>query len=182
MTTNLSNLQKKYKTEILGNFAKEENLNIMEAPIIKKVVVSIGLGESIKNSKILDQGVENLTKITGQKAVTTIAKKSIATFKLREGMAIGAKVTLRDKMAFDFIEKVVNIVLPRVRDFRGISGKSFDQQGNYNFGITEISVFPEINPEQQIASSGVQITVTMSSKSKEHSVKMLKLLGFPFKD
>lgn len=175
------NLQEKYNKEIVKEFVSADRCNVFEVPKIEKIVLNIGLGEALKNSKLLDQAVENLAKICGQAPVKTIAKKSIATFKLREGYPIGAKVTVRGKRAYDFVDKLITIVLPRVRDFRGISADAFDKSGNYNLGITEIAVFPEINPEELIANHGVQITVVIKAKSKEDSLELLKKIGFPFK-
>jgi large subunit ribosomal protein L5 len=155
--------------------------NIMEVPRLQKVVLNMGLGEAIQNIKLLDAAAEELKTIAGQKPVVTRAKKSIAAFKLREGMPIGCMVTLRRNRMYDFFYKLVNIALPRVRDFRGISGKAFDGRGNYSLGIKEHIIFPEINYDKIDRIKGLNISVITSAQSDEEGKELLKLLGMPFK-
>ncbi len=156
--------------------------NIMEVPRLKKVVLNMGLGEAIQNIKLLDAATEELKTIAGQKPVVTRAKKSIAAFKLREGMPIGCMVTLRRQRMYDFFYKLVNIALPRVRDFRGISGKAFDGRGNYSLGIKEHIIFPEIDYDKIDRIKGLNISVVTSAKSDEEGKELLRLLGMPFRN
>ena len=156
--------------------------NIMEVPRLLKVVLNMGLGEAIQNIKLLDAAVEELKAIAGQKPVITRAKKSIAAFKLREGMPIGCMVTLRRERMYDFFYKLVNIALPRVRDFRGISGKAFDGRGNYSLGIKEHIIFPEIDYDKIDRIKGLNISVVTSAKSDEEGKELLRLLGMPFRN
>ena len=154
---------------------------IMQAPRLMKIVVNIGVGEAINNSKLLDAAVEDLTVITGQKPIITKAKKSIAAFKLREGVAIGCKVTLRGERMYDFYDKLVSAALPRVRDFRGLSKDSFDGHGNYTIGIKEQLIFPEINYDKVLKIRGMDIVIVTNAKTDEEGRELLKLLGMPFK-
>ncbi len=156
--------------------------NIMEVPRLKKVVLNMGLGEAIQNIKLLDAATEELKTIAGQKPVVTRAKKSIAAFKLREGMPIGCMVTLRRQRMYDFFYKLVNIALPRVRDFRGISGKAFDGRGNYSLGIKEHIIFPEIDYDKIDRIKGLNISVVTSAQSDEEGKELLRLLGMPFRN
>ncbi|MFH2044578.1 MAG: 50S ribosomal protein L5 [Pseudomonadota bacterium] len=156
--------------------------NRMQVPKIEKVVVNIGLGEAIHNIKLLDSAVEELKIITGQKPVITRAKKSIAAFKLRAGMPIGCMVTLRKDRMYDFFDKLVNITLPRVRDFRGVSGKAFDGSGNYTLGIKEHIIFPEIDYDKIEKIKGLNICVVTSATTDKEGKELLKLLGVPFKN
>jgi large subunit ribosomal protein L5 len=172
-----------YETEIRPQLIKEFNYqNVMEVPKLRHVVLNMGLGEAIQNIKILDNAVEELTLIAGQKPVITRAKKSIASFKLRENMPIGCMVTLRRDRMFDFLDKLIHVALPRVRDFRGVSAKSFDGRGNYTLGIREHIIFPEINYDQIDKIKGMNITVVTSSKTDEEGRSLLKLLGMPFRN
>lgn len=155
--------------------------NPMEAPNVKKVVVNIGLGEALDNAKALDAAVGDLTTVTGQKPVVTLARKSIANFKLREGRAIGAKVTLRGERMWSFLDRLMNVALPRVRDFRGISPASFDGRGNYTLGLREQLVFPEIDYDKIDKVRGMEITVVTSATNDEHARRMLSLMGMPFR-
>lgn len=155
--------------------------NSMQIPQIKKIVLNMGLGEAVQNPKIVEGAAEELSRIAGQKAVITKAKKSIATFKLREGMPIGCRVTLRGEMMYNFFSKLVNIALPRVRDFRGLSPKSFDGRGNYSLGITEQIIFPEIDYDKIDKIKGLNITIVTSANTDEEGRSLLKLLGMPFK-
>jgi large subunit ribosomal protein L5 len=153
----------------------------MQVPRIEKIIINMGVGEAVQNSKALDNAVENLTLISGQKPVITQAKKSIAGFKLREGMAIGAKVTLRGKRMFHFLDKLINVVLPRVRDFRGISAKSFDGRGNYSLGLKEQLIFPEISYDQIDKIRGMDVVIVTTANTDEEARGLLTLLGMPFR-
>jgi len=155
--------------------------NVMQLPQIKKIVLNMGLGEAVTNPKIVDGAAEELTRIAGQKAIITKAKKSIATFKLREGMPIGCCVTLRGDKMWDFLSKLVNIALPRVRDFRGLNPKGFDGRGNYSMGIQEQIIFPEIDYDKIDKIKGLNITIVTSAGTNEEGRSLLKNLGMPFK-
>jgi large subunit ribosomal protein L5 len=155
--------------------------NPMQIPKIEKVVVNMGLGEAIHNIKIIDSAVEELKQISGQQPVVTRAKKSIAAFKLREGMPIGCMVTLRKNRMYDFLNKLINVALPRVRDFRGISGKAFDGAGNYSLGIKEQLIFPEIDYDKIDKIKGLNISIVTTAKTNEEGKALLKLMGMPFK-
>jgi large subunit ribosomal protein L5 len=154
----------------------------MEVPQIKKIVVNMGLGEAIQNVKILDSATTELGLITGQKSVITKAKKSIATFKLREGMPIGCMVTLRKDRMFEFLDRLINVSLARVRDFKGVSGKAFDGKGNYTLGIKDQLIFPEINYDNVDKIKGMNITIVTSAKTDEEGKALLKYLGMPFRN
>ncbi len=156
--------------------------NIMQVPKLEKIVLNIGMGEAIQNIKVLDSAVEELTTIAGQRPVITRAKKSIAAFKLRTGMPIGCMVTLRKQRMFDFLNKLVNIALPRVRDFRGVSGKAMDGRGNYSLGIKEQIIFPEIDYDKIDKIKGMNITIVTTAKTDEEGKELLKQLGMPFKN
>ena len=155
--------------------------NVMEIPQIKKIVLNMGLGEAVQNPKIVEGAANELTMIAGQKAVITKAKKSIATFKLREGMPIGCCVTLRGDKMYNFFSKLVNIALPRVRDFRGLSPKGFDGRGNFSMGVQEEIIFPEIDYDKIDKIKGLNITIVTSAKTDEEGAFLLRLLGMPFK-
>ena len=156
--------------------------NVMQVPKLEKITLNMGLGEAVQNIKILDSAVEELTLISGQKAVITKAKRSIAVYKLREGMPIGVKVTLRRNCMLDFFDKLVNIALPRVRDFRGVSGKAFDGRGNYSLGIREQIIFPEINFDKIDKVKGLNISIVTTAKTDEEGKELLRLLGMPFRN
>jgi large subunit ribosomal protein L5 len=156
--------------------------NIMQVPKLEKIVLNIGLGEAIHNIKLLDSALEELKIIAGQQPVVTRAKKSIASFKLREGMPIGCRVTLRHNRMYDFYNKLVNIALPRVRDFRGLSVKAFDSHGNYTLGIKEHIIFPEIDYDKIDSIKGLNITIVTSAKTDEEGKELLKLMGMPFRN
>lgn len=178
----MSRLKTLYVEEIRPLLMKEFNYrNIMEAPKLQKIVLNIGLGEAIQNIKLLDNAVEELALIAGQRPVITRAKKSIASFKLREKMPIGCMVTLRRDRMYDFFEKLVHITLPRVRDFRGISAKSFDGRGNYTLGIREQIIFPEINYDKIDKVKGLNITIQTTAKTDEEGRFLLKAMGLPFR-
>jgi large subunit ribosomal protein L5 len=155
--------------------------NAMQVPKIEKIVLNMGLGEAVQNPKIVEGAADELTKIAGQKAVVTKAKKSIATFKLREGMPIGCRVTLRGDRMFDFFSKLVNIALPRVRDFRGLSLKTFDGRGNFSMGVKEQIIFPEIDYDKIDKIKGLNITIVTSAKTDDEALFLLKQLGMPFR-
>jgi len=156
--------------------------NRMEVPRLEKIVINMGLGEAIQNIKILDSAVQELSQITGQKPIITKAKKSIAQFKLRTGMPIGCMVTLRKERMYEFFSRLVNIALPRVRDFKGVSGKSFDGRGNYSLGIREQLIFPEIHYDKIDKVKGMNIIIVTTAKTDEEGKELLKLLGMPFRN
>lgn len=177
-----SRLYKKYKEQVVPALVERFQYgNIMEVPKLEKVVVNIGLGDAKENPKLLESAAEELAQITGQRPVITRARKSIANFKLREGQAIGTKVTLRGKKMYDFLDKLMNISLPRVRDFRGVSATSFDGRGNYALGIKEQLIFPEIVYDQVEDIHGMDIVVVTTAKTDEEAKAFLELLGMPFK-
>lgn len=178
----MNRLYEKYTNEVVPQMMKDFNYtSIMEVPKIEKVVVNIGVGDAIANSKYLDEAVEELAAITGQAPVVTKAKKSIANFKLREGMPIGCKVTLRSEKMYEFLDKLFNISLPRVRDFRGVSDTSFDGRGNYTLGIKEQVIFPEIDFDKVNRTRGMDIVIVTTANTNEESKAFLKGMGMPFK-
>ena len=178
----LSRLKEKYHGEVVPALMKEFGYrSIMAVPRIKSVVLNMGLGEAIQNIKILDSGVEELTGIAGQKAVITKAKRSIAGFKLRQGMPIGCMVTLRRDRMFDFLDKLFNVALPRVKDFRGLSDKSFDGRGNCSIGIKEHIIFPEIDYDKVDKMKGLNISIVTTAKTDAEGLYLLKHLGMPFR-
>jgi len=173
--------RERYTQEVLPELKNKLGYaNVMELPRIEKIVVGIGLGEAIQNSKALDSAERDLTTITGQKPVVTKAKKSIATFKLRAGMPVGMMVTLRGKRMYDFYDRLVGIVLPRIRDFRGVSADAFDGRGNYSLGMKEQIVFPEIDYDKIEKIRGLQVTIVTSAKRDDDARLLLKLMGMPF--
>ncbi len=177
-----ASLKNRYTEEIAPALVKSLNLNnIMQVPKIQKVVVNIGVGEALDNAKALDGAVEDLTKITGQRPVITKARKSISNFKLREGRAIGVKVTLRGERMWSFLDRLMNVALPRVRDFRGISPNSFDGRGNYTLGLREQLVFTEINYDQIDKVRGMEVSIVTSAKTDEEGRELLRMLGMPFR-
>jgi large subunit ribosomal protein L5 len=178
----LSRLKEFYEKEAVPALMKEFGYkSIMAVPRLRKVVLNMGLGEAIYNIKVLDKGVEELTLIAGQKAVVTKAKRSIASFKLREGMPIGCMVTLRHAKMFDFIDKLFNVALPRLRDFRGLSDKVFDGRGNCTVGIKEQIIFPEIEYDKIEKVRGLNVSIVTSGRKDEEAYFLLKLLGMPFR-
>jgi large subunit ribosomal protein L5 len=179
----MSRLREIYSSEIVPKLRNEFSYkSSMEVPQIKKIVVNMGLGEAIQNVKILDSATTELGLITGQKSVITKAKKSIATFKLREGMPIGCMVTLRRDRMYEFLDRLVNVSLARVRDFKGVSGKAFDGKGNYTLGIKDQLIFPEINYDNVDKIKGMNITIVTSAKTDEEGKALLKYLGMPFRN
>jgi len=178
----MSRLQELYTNEIKGQMMEKfQYSSVMELPGLDKIVVNMGVGDAVSNTKLLDAAVEDLTIITGQKPIVTKAKKSIATYKLREGMPIGCKVTLRGERMYDFLDKLISIALPRVRDFRGVSAKAFDGRGNYTLGVKEQLIFPEIDYDKVVKVRGMDIVIVTTAKSDEEAKQLLTLLGMPFK-
>ncbi len=176
-------LKDKYTKEIIPAMMKEFSYkNIMQVPKVQKVVLNVGLGEAIQNIKLLEAAQKELSTITGQKAVITKAKKSIATFKLREGMPIGCKVTLRGSIMYEFLDRLISIALPRIRDFRGVSGKSFDGRGNYSLGIKEQFIFPEIDFDKVEMVHGLDIAICTSAETDKESKALLRYMGIPFRN
>ncbi len=175
-------LKEKYDNEIIPQMMKGLGYkNRLAVPRIEKIVLNIGLGEATSNPKLIDTALQELAQITGRRGVKTKAKKSIANFKLREGQAIGCMVTLRGRAMYEFFYRLINIALPRVRDFRGVSPKSFDGQGNYTMGIREQIIFPEINYDRIEKSTGMNITMTTTAKTDEEARELLRLFGMPFR-
>lgn len=178
----MNRLNQKYKETVVPALMKQFNYkSVMEVPYIDKVVINIGVGDAIANSKALDDAVAELAAITGQAPVITKAKKSIANFKVREGMPIGCKVTLRREMMYDFLDKLMNISLPRVRDFRGVSDTSFDGRGNYTLGIKEQIIFPEIDYDKINKVRGMDVVIVTTAKTNEEAKALLTEMGMPFK-
>ena len=176
-------LREKYLSEVVPNMMKEFSYkNIMEVPKIQKVVLNVGLGEAIQNIKLLDAAQKELSMISGQKAVVTKAKKSIAAFKLRKGVPIGCKVTLRGNMMYEFLDRFISVALPRIRDFRGIPGKSFDGRGNYSLGLKEQFIFPEIDYDKVEMVHGLDIVFCTTAKTDKESKALLRYMGMPFKN
>jgi large subunit ribosomal protein L5 len=179
----MNRLKEKYENSIRKELTEKFNYTTpMQVPKLEKIVVNMGVGEAVHNSKALDDAIEELTVITGQKPIATKAKKSIANFKLREGMPIGAKVTLRGERMYEFLDKLVSIALPRVRDFHGISGNSFDGRGNYTVGIKEQLIFPEINFDKISKIRGLDIVIVTTAKTDEEGRALLLGLGMPFRN
>ncbi|MBX3012956.1 MAG: 50S ribosomal protein L5 [Caldilineaceae bacterium] len=175
-------LKTQYQNDIVPALFKEFGYrNVMQVPRLEKVSVNIGLGEALQNNKAIEAATEDLRIITGQKPVVTKARKSIATFKLREGMSIGAKVTLRSNRMWDFMDRLINIVLPRQRDFQGVSTDSFDGRGNYSIGLREQLVFPEIDYDKVDKVRGLEITIVTNAQTDEEARRLLALFGMPFK-
>jgi large subunit ribosomal protein L5 len=178
----MARLRDKYKNEIAPAIAKEFGIeNPMAIPRLEKIVVNMGIGEAISNAKILDTAAEELRSITGQKPVVTKAKKSIAAFKLRQGMNIGTMVTLRGERMYEFLDRLISVALPRVRDFRGISGKAFDGRGNYTLGIREQLIFPEIDFNKVDKTRGMNISIVTTATNDEQARSLLKAMGMPFR-
>ncbi len=177
----MNQLKKKYQDEVLPSLMNKFNYeSVMQVPAIEKIVVNMGVGDAVQNSKALDNAVEELALISGQKPMITRAKKSIAGFRLREGMPIGAKVTLRGERMYEFLQKLVAVSLPRVRDFRGVSKKAFDGRGNYTLGVKEQLIFPEINYDKVSKIRGMDIVIVTTSNTDEEARELLTQLGMPF--
>ena len=178
----MNRLKEKYEKTIVSDLMSKHNYkNVMEVPKLEKIVVNIGCGDATTNSKLLEAAMKDLEAITGQKPVATKAKKSIAGFKLREGQAIGCKATLRGENMYNFLDKLISITLPRVRDFRGISNKSFDGRGNYTLGLTEQLIFSEIEYDNVVKVRGMDIVFVTTAKTNEEALDLLKGFGMPFK-
>jgi large subunit ribosomal protein L5 len=175
-------LKEKYKEEIIPAMIKEFGYkNVLQVPRIEKIVINMGIGEGSRNKDVVDTHARELALIAGQKPVITKAKKSISNFKIRKGMPIGLKVTLRGLNMYNFLYKLINLVLPKVRDFRGLNPNGFDGRGNYSFGLTEQLVFPEISPDQVKRVQGMDIVIVTTAKTDDEARKLLELFGFPFK-
>ncbi len=182
VVTSTPRLLQRYRSDIVPALFKSLQLSsVMQVPALEKIVVNVGVGDATGNAKLLEESVRELTDITGQKPVITKAKKSIATFKLREGQAIGAKVTLRGQKMYEFLDKLIAISLPRVRDFRGISRNAFDGRGNYTLGIKEQLIFPEINFDRVNKVRGMDIVIVTTAKNDDHAFALLQAFGMPFK-
>ena len=178
----MSRLSEKFKNEVSPSLVEKFNYSsVMEVPRVDKIVLNMGVGDAVSNTKNLDKAVEELALIAGQKPVITRAKKSIAVFRLREGMPIGAKVTLRGERMYEFLDKLVSVSLPRVRDFRGVSPKSFDGRGNYTLGVKEQLIFPEIDFDDVNKVRGLDITIVTTAETDEEGRELLKQMGMPFK-
>jgi large subunit ribosomal protein L5 len=179
----MSQLKKYYEKEVVPKLiATFQYKNVMQVPKLKKIVLNMGLGEAIQNIKVLETAAEELKTIAGQQPVVTKAKKSIAAFKLREGMPIGCMVTLRHGRMYDFLQKLVNVALPRVRDFRGVSSKAFDGRGNFALGIKEHIIFPEIDYDKIDQIKGLNVSIVTSARTDEEGKELLRLLGMPFRN
>ncbi|MBI5188522.1 MAG: 50S ribosomal protein L5 [Nitrospirae bacterium] len=176
-------LKERYKKEVIPHLMKEFSYrNLMEVPKVQKVVLNVGLGEAIQNIKLLDAAQKELSLITGQKAVVTKAKKSIASFKLRKGMPIGCKVTLRGNIMYEFLDRLISLALPRIRDFKGVSGKSFDGRGNYSLGLKEQFIFSEIDYDKVEIVHGLDVIICTSAETNKEGKALLGYLGMPFKN
>jgi large subunit ribosomal protein L5 len=179
----LPRLKKKYREEVAPQLMEQfQYKSVMEVPRIEKICINQGVGAATSDKKLVDVAVKEMTLIAGQKAVATIARKSVSNFKLREGMPIGAKVTLRNVMMYEFMDRLISIALPRVRDFRGINDKSFDGRGNYTMGVTEHIIFPEIDIDKVNKITGMDITFVTSAKTDAEALALLKAMGMPFKN
>ncbi len=178
----MSRLQEQYRNEIIPRLKEELGVgNVMSVPKIEKITINMGFGSALGDKKILESALEELGLISSQKPVSCLARKSVASFKLREGNAIGCKVTLRKERMYEFLDRLVNVAIPRIRDFRGLNAKSFDGRGNYNMGITEQIVFPEIDFEKVTKVRGMDIAITTNAQSDDDAKKLLAMFNFPFK-
>lgn len=178
----MTRLQERYQGQVVGELMKQFNYStVMQVPRFEKVVVNLGLGEAVQNPKVIDTAVGDVTKITGQRPVVTRAKKSIAQFRVRQGMPIGVKVTLRGQRMYHFLDKLMNIALPRVRDFRGVSPKAFDGRGNYTLGLREQLIFPEIEYDQVDKVRGMEVVIVTTANSDEEGRALLTAMGMPFR-
>ena len=179
----MAKLYQRYQDEIRTSLKSELGLaNIMEVQRIEKITMNMGVGEALGNKKVLDKATEELTRITGQKAIVTVARKSVASFKIRDGYPIGCKVTLRRNRMYEFLDRLVNVSIPRVRDFRGLSPKSFDGRGNFNLGVKEQIIFPEIDYDQVDEMRGMDIAITTTARTDEEGRALLEAFSFPFKN
>ena len=179
----MTRVKEKFKQEVVPALKEKFNYkNIMEVPALEKIVINMGVGEAVQNPKVMDGAVEDLTAISGQKPIIRLAKKSVAAFKLRQGMPIGVKVTLRGERMYEFFDRLVNVALPRVRDFRGVSPKSFDGRGNYTLGLKEQLIFPEIDYDKIDKVRGMDVVIVTSANTDEEGHELLRLMGVPFRD
>ncbi len=179
---NMATLQEKYRTEIAPRLKEELGLkNVMEVPRITKITLNMGVGEAVGDKKVLENALSDMTRIAGQKPVVTLARKSIAGFKIRDGWPIGCKVTLRRERMYEFLERLISIAIPRVRDFRGISPKSFDGRGNFAMGVSEQIIFPEINYDEVDTLRGMDITITTTARTDDEGRALLRAFNFPLK-
>lgn len=179
----MTTLKDKYKSEIIPKLKEDLGLkNVMEVPRITKITLNMGVGEALGDKKVLENAVADMEKIVGQKAVVTKARKSIAGFKVRDGWPIGCKVTLRSERMYEFLERLISIAIPRIRDFRGVSPKSFDGRGNFAMGVTEQIIFPEIEYDKVDALRGLDVTITTSARTDDEGRALLRSFGFPLKD
>jgi len=175
-------MQDKFRDELAGQIQKKLGLsNAMEVPRITKITLNMGVGEAVADKKVLDHAVKNMQQISGQKPVKTLARKSVAGFKIRDGYPIGCKVTLRRERMYEFLDRLISIAIPRIRDFRGLNPKSFDRQGNYSMGVTEQIIFPEINYDEIDAIRGMDITISTTARNAEEGLALLEAFEFPFK-
>ena len=178
----MSRLQEKFENELMGELQKKLGLkNPMEVPRITKITLNMGVGGAIADKKVLESARSDMEKIAGQRAITCNARKSVAAFKIRDGMPIGCKVTLRRERMYEFLDRLVNIAIPRIRDFRGLNPRSFDKQGNYSMGVQEQIIFPEINYDEVDAIRGMDITITTTARNSEEGKALLEMFSFPFK-
>jgi large subunit ribosomal protein L5 len=178
----MARLQEKYQNDLVGEIQQKLGLkNIMEVPRITKITLNMGVGEAVADKKVLENARGDMQKISGQRPVTRLSRKSVATFKIRDNMPIGCKVTLRRERMYEFLDRLVNIAIPRIRDFRGLNPKSFDRQGNYSMGVTEQIIFPEINYDEIDAIRGMDITITTTARNAEEGKALLEAFNFPFK-
>jgi large subunit ribosomal protein L5 len=178
----MARLQEQYESELKGKIQEKLGLkNVMEVPRITKITLNMGVGEAVADKKVLVNAIGDMERIAGQKAVRTLARKSVAGFKIRDGYPIGCKVTLRRERMYEFLDRLVNIAIPRVRDFRGLNPKSFDRQGNYSMGVSEQIIFPEINYDEIDTIRGLDITISTSAKNAEEGKALLEAFSFPFK-
>jgi large subunit ribosomal protein L5 len=178
----MSRLQEKFETELLGELQQKLGFkNPLQVPRITKITLNMGVGEAVADKKVLENAVADMSKIAGQKPVVTLARKSVAAYKIRDGYPIGCKVTLRRERMYEFLDRLVNIAIPRTRDFRGLNPKSFDRQGNYSLGVTEQIVFPEIDYDHIDAIRGMDITITTTARNQDEGRALLEAFNFPFK-
>ena len=178
----MARLHEKYRDELVSQIKEKLGLeNVMEVPRITKITLNMGVGEAVADRKVLDNAIEDMEKISGQKAVKTLARKSVAGFKIRDGYPIGCKVTLRRERMYEFLDRLVNIAIPRIRDFRGLNPKSFDGRGNYSMGVQEQIIFPEINYDQIDAVRGLDITISTTARNDKEGRALLEAFNFPFK-
>lgn len=179
----MTRLETFYKNEVVPKLVEKFGYkNVMQVPRITKITLNMGVGEAVGNKKVLENALADMAKIAGQKPVTTLARKSVASFKIRDGWPIGCKVTLRRARMYEFLDRLINVSLPRVRDFRGVSGKSFDGRGNFNMGVKEQIIFPEIDYDQIDALRGMDLSIATSAKTNEESRALLEAFGFPFRN